>query len=73
MFVALGLVPIVCAPLYERLVGFRLSLWVHVQSGIITFALWVAVFWFGLRYGRKAWVVIIMLMFAFILFAWLRS
>ena len=73
MFVALGLVPIICAPLYIMLAGFRVSIWIQIQSGIITFALWTAIFWFGLRFGRKAWLVIIMLMFAFTLFAWFHS
>ena len=74
MFVALGLVPILLAPLYMRLMGFRpFSVRVQIHSGLITLATWTAIFWFGFRFGRKAWPVILPLMFAFALFAWLHS
>jgi len=73
LFVALGLVPIVCAPLYITWVGFRVPVWTQIQSGIITFALWVTVFWFGFRYGRIVWLVLFPLMFAFALFAWFHK
>jgi hypothetical protein len=74
LFVALGLLAIFCTPLYMMLMGFRpFSLRIQIQSGLITLAMWTTIFWFGFRFGRKAWLVILPLMFAFVLFAWLQS
>jgi hypothetical protein len=72
MFVALGLLPILCTPLYMILLGFRpFPLRVQIHSGMITFALWVAIFWFGFRFGRIAWLITVVLMFLFTFVAWL--
>jgi hypothetical protein len=72
-WIALGLVPVVVAPLYIRWKGFRLPVRVQIQSGSITFATWIAIFWFGFRFGRIAWLVILPLIFAFVVFAWFYS
>ena len=73
IFVALGVVPILFAPLYMILIGFHaFPLRVQIRSGVLTLALWVAFFWFGFRFGRIAWFVIAMVMFAFAFFAWLH-
>jgi len=74
MFAALGLVPILCTPLYMLMMGFRLfPLRVQIFSGFITFAIWTAIFWFGLRFGRIAWAFILAVVFGITLLAWLRS
>ena len=46
---------------------------VHISAGLITFALWVTVFWFGLRFGPVAWIVIGVIMLTFVIFAGLYS
>jgi hypothetical protein len=73
MYVALGIVPILCAELYMQLMGFRPPVRIQIQNGLITFAMWVATFWFGFRFGRTAWLVIAAHMFVFALFAWLQT
>jgi hypothetical protein len=71
MWGAIGLVPVLLAPLYIWWEGAaRPSVRVQVETGVITFAMWIAIFWFGFRFGRIAWLVILPLMFAFVLFAW---
>ena len=74
LFVALGIVPILCAPLYMILIDFRpFSFRVQTQSGIITLAMWSAFWWMGLRFGRAGWFAVAMLMFGLVIFAWLHG
>lgn len=72
-WVTLGLVPVVVAPLYILWMGLRLPVRVQILSGVITFATWITIFWFGFRFGRIAWLVILPLVFAFVVFAWFYS
>jgi hypothetical protein len=74
IFVALGIIPGLCGPLVQRLMGIPLfALRVHISAGLITFALWVTAFWFGLRFGPVAWIVIGVIMLTFVIFAGLYS
>jgi hypothetical protein len=74
IFFVVGIVPILCTPLYMLLMGFRpFPLRVQIHSGLVTFTTWVAFFWFGFRFGRTAWLIIGMLIFTFAFFAWLHS
>jgi hypothetical protein len=48
IFLVLGLVPILFAPLYMVMMGFRpFPPRVQIHSGVITFATWTAIFWFA--------------------------
>ena len=70
LFVALGLVVLLCAPVIQILLGLPpFPRRVQISSGAITFALWVIAFWFGLRFGRIAWLTIATLMAIFALLA----
>jgi hypothetical protein len=70
IFVALGLVPVLSAPLVQRLLGLPLfSLRVTLESGLITFATWVVAGWIGFRFGRTGWLGIAIAMLVFAIFA----
>jgi hypothetical protein len=70
MFVALGIVVVLCAPVIQSLLGLpSFPLRIQISSGCIAFATWVIAFWFGLRFGRIAWFMIGIMMLTFALVA----
>jgi hypothetical protein len=67
VFVALAIVPFLCAPLCMVLLGFHRfpPLRIQIWTALITLVAWAAFFWFTFRFGRIAWFVVAMLMFGF--------
>ena len=72
--IILGVAVVLVAPVVQMLLGLP-PFPRHVQftSGAITFALWVAMIWFAVRFGRMAWFAIALFFLCFGLFAMLHS
>jgi hypothetical protein len=74
VFVALGIVPILLAPLSLYLMGVReFSLRVQIYSGIITFAVWVAIFWILWRGTRGVRLALCLALLAVVAWGFTRS
>ncbi|HMG04028.1 MAG TPA: hypothetical protein VK581_01120 [Chthoniobacterales bacterium] len=74
LLVALGLLIPLFAPLWMIFLGMPpFPLRIQLTSGTITFAVWIVLVWFALRFGVIAWSIIGILFFAFGLFARLHS
>jgi hypothetical protein len=74
LLVGLGVIVVLCAPLVQVLLGFPLlTLRVHFISSAATFALWITMMWFTVRFGVIAWFVIGLFFLAFGLLAQLHS
>src|SRR6266446_6668200 len=65
--IGLILVAVLCGTLVQRSVG--LSLHAQIISGISTLAAGISASWFGVRFGSVGWLILALLMVAFIVWA----
>ncbi len=65
--VGLVIVAVLCGTLTQRAVG--VSLHAPITSSIITLAVGISASWFGVRFGGIGWLILALLMTAFIVWA----
>jgi hypothetical protein len=65
--IGLIVVAVLCGTLVQRSIG--LSLHAQITSDIITLAVGISASWFGVRFGSVGWLILALLMVAFIVWA----